>query len=64
MLFVVATDDGYLLLLNYTGELVEVLENSPKQRILCMIEFSRGIIIGGEDGKIWIYETIPTDDAR
>ncbi len=29
MLFVVATYDGKLLLLNYSGELVEIVANSP-----------------------------------
>ena len=45
MLFVVATYDGKLLLLNYSGELVEIVENSPKKKITCMIEYERGIIV-------------------
>ena len=65
MLFVVATYDGKLLLLNYSGELVEIVENSPKKKITCMIEYERGIIVGGEDGKFWVYQTNPVDnDSR
>lgn len=53
-----ATEEGDLLLLNYSGELIERIETSPCDRIVAMTEFSRGVIVGGENGQIWIYEYI------
>lgn len=47
---IMATEEGDLLLLNYSGELLERIETSPGDRIVAMTEFSRGVIVGGENG--------------
>lgn len=58
----VATADGDLLLVNYNGELLERIESSPTgHRILSMTTFQRGVIVGGENGKIWIYESVQVE---
>lgn len=38
--------------------MTQKLQVSPGKRIISMLAFNRGIIVGGEDGRIWIYETV------
>lgn len=58
---VVATEQGELLLCKYTGEMTQKIDHSPGKRIICMTVFNRGIIVGGEDGRIWVYETVNSE---
>ena len=57
----VATDQGELLLVNYNGQLSEKVTVAQGQKITCMTAHSRGIIVGGENGKVWIYELVSSD---
>jgi hypothetical protein len=58
---IVATEQGELLLLSYTGELVEFIKTSPGKRIISMHAYSRGIIVAGEYGQVWIYEQVQSE---
>lgn len=61
---VVGTDNGEILIFNqamdYSGPLTCNLENWSA---LCIIPYSNGFLVGGEEGKIAIFERNP-DDAR
>jgi len=54
----VGADNGDLLLFDNAGEFQTVLPTSPGEprAATCMIPFSKGFIIGGDDGRIRIYE--------
>eukprot|EP00435_Cladocopium_sp_Y103_P054490 s1205_g17.t1 len=54
----VGADNGDLLLFDNAGEFQTVLPTSPGEprAATCVIPFSKGFIIGGDDGRIRIYE--------
>lgn len=58
---IVATEQGELLLLSYSGELIEKIATSPFKRIISMYAYSRGIIVAGERGQIWVYEQVQSE---
>lgn len=52
------------MLLDTTGEYMAFVNESPMDnfKIACIVPFSRGFIIGGENGVVYAYER--TEDAR
>ena len=61
---VLCTDNGEIMLLDTTGEYMAFVNESPMDnfKIVCIVPFSRGFIIGGENGVVYAYER--TEDAR
>ena len=55
---IVCTDMGEIMLLESSGDYKMLLAESPGEGffIECIITYSKGFIIGGENGQIMIYE--------
>jgi hypothetical protein len=47
--------------MNYSGLMSERVAPAFGQRITCMTAHTRGILAGGENGHIWVYEIVQTD---
>lgn len=55
---IICTDQGEIMLLEGTGDYKMLLSESPGDGffIECIITYSKGFIIGGDNGQIMIYE--------
>lgn len=55
---VITTVRGDILICAMSGEFQTYIPESPRDdlRIDSILPFSHGLILGGEQGKIWVYE--------
>ena len=57
MQLVVTTASGDILICAMSGEFLIYVPDSPRgKRIDSIQPYSRGLILGGEEGRIWVYE--------
>lgn len=55
----VATENGELMVCETSGEYMAYIADSPHGlKVICIVPYSRGFLLGTEDGKIYTYERI------
>lgn len=58
----VGTEEGHIILCHDNGEYQSIVAESPNGvHITCITPFSRGVLVGGSEGEIFIF--IQTDDV-
>ena len=57
---IVCTENGEIMLCESSGEFMSYIHESPGEgfRIQSIVPFSRGFLIGGENGMIMAYERV------
>ena len=57
---VVCTENGEIMVCETSGEYMSFVQDSPKDnfKIECIVPYSRGFLIGGENGSIFAYERV------
>lgn len=57
---VVCTENGEIMVCETSGEYMAFVHDSPKDnfKIECIVPYSRGFLIGGENGCIFAYERV------
>ena len=54
---VIGTSQGEIIVCNMNGEFVINVPDAPRSPVNCISSWGRGIILAGEGGKIYPYES-------
>ena len=61
---VVINTKGDIIVCQMSGEFQAYVRDSPfAQRLECILPYSRGFYIGGQDGRIYQYESTPDENV-